>query len=111
MERLRDSRLSFCAFFSSQGQYDNFNFKIASSPDAAEAYSSVFADFHPIREEEDKDVEWRINRREAAAAAAAQSGRGDYVEGSGGDYNYNDLSFEDYEKASSGWDLLDVIQI
>lgn len=78
--------------FSSQGHYDNFNFKIANSPDAAEAYSSVFADFHPVRE--DEDVEWRINRREAAAAAQS---RGDYVEGSGGDYN--DLSFEDYEKA------------
>ena len=84
--------------FSSQGHYDNFNFKIASSPDAAanayEAYSSVFADFHSIQE--DEDVEWRINRREAAAAA--QSGADSYYgEGSGG--NYNDLSFEDYEKA------------
>ena len=56
----------------------------------------MFADFHPKRRRaktEDEAVEWRINRREAAA----QSGRGDYVEGSGGDYN--DLSFVDYEKA------------
>ena len=57
-----------------QGHYDNFNFKIASSPEAAasayEAYSSVFADFHPKRRRaktEDEAVEWRINRREAAA--------------------------------------------
>ena len=60
--------------FVSQGHYDNFNFKIANSPEAAasayEAYSSVFADFHPKRRRakaEDEAVEWRINRREAAA--------------------------------------------
>ena len=94
-----ENKIRIPLFSISQGQYDNFNFKIASSPEAAasayEAYSSVFADFHPKRRRakaEDEAVEWRINRREAAA----QSGRGDYVEGSGGDYN--DLSFVDYEK-------------
>ena len=91
-----ENKIRIPLFSISQGHYDNFNFKIASSPEAAasayEAYSSVFADFHPRRAKED-EVEWRINRREAAA----QSGRGDYVEGSGGDYN--DLSFVDYEKA------------
>ena len=81
----------------SQGRYDNFNFNIAKSPD--EAYSSVFADFHPLQEENEEGVEWRINRREAAAAA--QSGRGDHVEGSGAEY-YSDLSFADYEKARDG---------
>ena len=82
-----------------QGYYDNFNFKIANSPDVAgnayEAYSSVFADFHP----EQDDVEWRINRRDAAAHAQGQEASYVYdLEGSG---DYDGDTYVDYEKASA----------